>query len=158
MKLPCATIAYTLGPALRTLHIKNLGTDLALERLRTCPPAHQPPATGATVHCAARRSSETLSSSRGPDRRASSHITIAHCCRRRSQHGRGTALIGDAERGGQPCHSAEERHRATSCQTSVSASFIQRFQQCSTELRMEMWPRNEVGQALRTCPHSTAEA
>ena len=28
---------YTLGPGLRTLHIKNLGIDLALERLRTCP-------------------------------------------------------------------------------------------------------------------------
>ena len=28
---------YTLGPGLRTLHVKNLGIDLALERLRTCP-------------------------------------------------------------------------------------------------------------------------
>ena len=70
---------YTLGPALRTLHVKNLGTDLAPERLRTCP-----------------------------------WLGVHHRCR--SQHGRGTALIGDAERGGQPCNSAEERrHRATSC-------------------------------------------
>ena len=30
-------VRYTLGPALRTLHVKNLGTDLAPERLRTCP-------------------------------------------------------------------------------------------------------------------------
>ena len=30
-------VGYTLGPALRTLHVKNLGRDLAPERLRTCP-------------------------------------------------------------------------------------------------------------------------
>ena len=28
---------YTFGPALRTPNVKNLGTDLAPERLRTCP-------------------------------------------------------------------------------------------------------------------------
>ena len=28
---------YTLGPPLRILHIKNMGMDLAPERLRICP-------------------------------------------------------------------------------------------------------------------------
>ena len=30
-------LTYTLGPALRTPDVKNLGTDLAPEELRTCP-------------------------------------------------------------------------------------------------------------------------
>ena len=28
---------YTFGPALRILHVKNMGKDLALEELRICP-------------------------------------------------------------------------------------------------------------------------
>ena len=34
---PASRVPYTLGPVLRTLHIKNLGRDLAPQRLRTCP-------------------------------------------------------------------------------------------------------------------------
>ena len=30
-------VVYTLGPALRIPHVKNMGKDLALEELRICP-------------------------------------------------------------------------------------------------------------------------
>ena len=52
-----ASLRYTLGPVLRTLHVKNLGRDLAPERLRTCPwAAHGPRTAHVKTRKAKRRS------------------------------------------------------------------------------------------------------